>query len=73
MAVETPLAIPQALKLYPCANKIVEKNAIGFINFIVYPIWDLIYRITPEALPYISNIKMNLKRFEEKVKEKNKV
>lgn len=51
----------------------IDKSQIGFINFIVYPIWDLIYRITPEALPYISNIKMNLKRFEEKVKEKNKV
>ena len=52
----------------------IDKAQVGFINFIVFPIWDLVYRITPEtSLPYINNIKSNLKRFEEKVKNQEKV
>jgi hypothetical protein len=46
----------------------IDKSQVGFINFIVFPLWDLVYRITPQAFPYIENIKMNLKRYEEKVK-----
>jgi len=46
----------------------IDKSQVGFINFIVFPLWDLVYRIAPQASPYIENIKMNLKRYEEKVK-----
>jgi len=48
----------------------IEKAQIGFINYIVAPLWDLVYQITPESAPYVDNIKMNLKRFEEIVKKK---
>lgn len=49
----------------------IDKSQIGFINFIVYPLWELIWNISPETLPYLNNIKNNLIRYEEKVKKSN--
>ena len=46
----------------------INKAQVGFINFIVMPFWEIIYNITPEALPYLNNIKTNLKLYEEAIK-----
>lgn len=50
----------------------VDKAQIGFINFIVVPLWDVVFNIVPEAAPYMDNIKTNLKRYEEIVREKER-
>jgi cAMP-specific phosphodiesterase 4 len=50
----------------------INKSQIGFINFIVTPTFDTLLNVFPEIKPYINNIKSNLKRFEELVKQENK-
>lgn len=50
----------------------IPKSQIGFINFAVKPSYDAIMQFIPEIQPYMDNIKSNLKRFENMVKEEAK-
>lgn len=50
----------------------IPKSQIGFISYVTLPIFEMIYNITPEAFPYLDNMKSNLRRNEFIVQEEHK-
>jgi len=50
-----------------CDRKTTDRNKsqIGFISFVVKPVWDCLFMFCPEIYPYMDMLAINLKRFEE--------
>jgi hypothetical protein len=55
------------------ATTSISKSQIGFINFVVLPTFDALTQIMPEIHEYTNKIKQNLKKYEEKAKDEEKV
>ncbi len=51
----------------------ITKAQIGFINFIVKPYFETFVDLVPEIQTYLDNIEGNLKRYELKDKESQKI
>jgi hypothetical protein len=50
----------------------INKSQIGFINFVVAPLFDVLFNFIPEINTYCDNIKVNLKRYENLIKEEER-
>lgn len=46
----------------------INKSQVGFINFVVAPTFELLYRFIPEIYQLLENLKDNLKNYENLVK-----
>ncbi len=54
-----------------CDRKTTDRNRsqIGFIKFVVQPVWNFLYMFCPEIYPYMDIIKSNLIKYEQMLEE----